>query len=283
MKNSTKILFTGLVATGKTTYIAAMWYMLFHNRKSQLALGELTTEDEYLNIICEKWMSFEPVLRTPLKNSGEKVTINVVDKITGKTIELNIPDFSGETFRSHFDQREWTEEFKEILKDTSGVLLFVNPTQTNNMPKLVIREHELMRLFGEEPNNDGVIFEKYDPSHTPNQVKIVEELQFFEKYGDIESPLKIAIIISQWDDVDKAKENLPAPEQWLKHHLPLLYQYCKCNSSIFQVRVYGISAQGGDYRDREELAEKNHLERVFITDGNECNNDILKPIIWVTE
>jgi hypothetical protein len=228
-------------------------------------------------------MRFEPVPRTnQAKTAGEQVRINMVRTSNGETITLDIPDFSGETFRKHFENREWDPEFRDAIADLQGIVLFINPDDLNNRPRLLILENEYKQILGIKEDNDVVDFVPYDTSHTSNQVKLVDCLQFIEKYGRIARPIKISIAISMWDRLELVGNKL-TPEEWTKLQLPLLYQYMFCNSEIFETKYFGVSSQGGNYDDRESLAVGNAMERVKVVEGTVQNHDICRPILWITE
>lgn len=281
-----KILFTGLPLTGKTTFIAALWYMLYnHKNDAKLKLGPLTgVDDQYLNEMSDAWMRYEDVPRTSRnKLAGENVTINTINMENGQNILLDIPDFSGETFKDHYDQRVWTEDFYNRIQDTSSIMLFVSPRQRNNRPKLIVMEQDLLRHMGAKIPKKIVDFTEYDPEYTPNQVKIVDELQFFKKYANWQWPIKIALMISAWDGVQVQPDVTTTPEEWLKWHVPLLYQYLKCNPELFDVRYFGISAQGGNYKNKEQIVEIDPMDRIQLQQDKVYINDITNPILWLAE
>ncbi len=281
-----KILLAGLHNTGKTTYIAALWYMLSNYDNSfPIKLGSLEHgEDEYLNRIANAWMRFEPVPRTnQAKLQGEQVIINVIDNENGETFSLDIPDFSGETFKKQFENREWDLEFQSAVEGLHGMVLFINPTDENNMPKLLQLINEIQQFYGISENNDGVQFVPYDSSHTCNQVKLIDCLQFLARYGKTSYPLKVSIVISLWDKVEPIAEYTHIPEIWVEKHLPLLHQFLTTNSETFNCCYFGISSQGGDYDQRESLAELDPMKRVRVCEGGTISNDISKPILWITK
>ena len=70
--------------------------------------------------------------------------------------------------------------------------------------------------------------------------------------------------------------------------MPLLQQYIKANHTLFDVKVYGVSAQGGSFankKSRTTLANNNVVpsNRIIIEfDGNE-SKDITEPIKWIMD
>ncbi len=283
-----KILLLGLPNTGKTTFIAALWYYVRSDAATKsLILNSLEKgEHEYLNKISMEWLSFEKVPRT---NPGviEPVLMNLKNVKTGEIILLDIPDFSGEIFREHFDNREWSKELFELFDEIVGTLIFINPNDHKNRPALVSDAIEAAAILGEVPPliNDLSKLIPWDSTHTSNQVKLVEHLQMISYYKDEILPMKIGIIISAWDKVEDIKEPKVYPEEWLKLHLPLLYQYLTTNQSNFICEYFGISAQGVDYDDKDginELFDVPAEDRICVKQGNNIFNDIAQPISWVS-
>lgn len=279
-----KILLAGLHNTGKTTYIAALSYMLSNFDESfPFRLGSLENgEDEYLSIIANAWMRLEPVPRTNhTKLQGESVSINVINNSDGEKFSLQIPDFSGETFRRQFENREWDQEFEETVRGLSGMMLFINPTDVNNRPKLLIARNEAEQALGIFNTNHGVEFKPYSTEDTCNQVKLADCLQFITQYASTRFPIKLAVVVSMWDQVQTLGEE-SSPTDWIKYQTPLLYQYLSCNSEYFCTKFFGISSQGGDYEEREKIVELDSMKRVLVVDDFSASNDITQPIVWIT-
>jgi GTPase SAR1 family protein len=276
------ILFSGLPGSGKTTYLAALWYYIFNNRADigytcdSLEDTELT----YLNSISRSWASCSKVIRTN-QNKIEMVDLKMIHTASKKSIALRIPDLSGETFNSLFRDREWLEEFDNLIENVKGLVLFLNPSDQKNKPKLIDQEKEKYRIFDADlvnNNPDSAWTDKLVPS----QVKLVDFLQMvdFHKPNSIK---KIAVIISSYDLVKSGKE----PEKWCKEELPLLHQYLQANMEIFTAKYFGVSSQGGTYENdkikEKLLAVEDPLERISVTDGITISNNILSPLLWITD
>ena len=54
--------------------------------------------------------------------------------------------------------------------------------------------------------------------------------------------MKVALIVSAWDLAPAAATDA---EKWLKDRYPLLSQYLRNSEGVLDVRIYGVSAQGG--------------------------------------
>lgn len=274
------IIFSGLPNSGKTTFIAALWYSIF-NRTDEggyMCDSLENAENTYLDSITESWMLCNDVIRTA-QHKPENVVIKIKNDSLDDRITLNIPDISGETFNSQFSQREWDDNFDSIIKEAQGLLLFVDPRDKQNMPRLIFAENAYYRIF-----DDGAINEKplvpWTEKLAPSQVKLVDFLQMLDMHnqGVI---TKISVIISCWDLVSSQI----SPENWCQNQLPLLHQYLKANNENLKVKYFGVSSQGGTYDDEDlknALLTKEPLDRIMVTDGIQSSNDILKPILWIT-
>lgn len=278
------VLFAGLPQTGKTSYMAALWYYIFNSYANQeYTVSTLANEErEYLNTRSNEWASCEPVLRTS-QGVIEHVSISMKKEATGEIFKLSIPDISGEAFRRQFSTREWGLEFEDIINDTSGILLFIDPMDERNMPKLIYQNNIHYKFFGENPPTPEDK-ESWSPDNVPNQVKLADFLQAIDYHrpGMISA---VSVIISFWDLVEKTMAPKD-PKEWCKVNLPLLYQYLEANDTLFKTKYFGVSAQGGNYEDE---AEKNslftipELDRIIIVEGREKSNNILSPILWITD
>ena len=84
--------------------------------------------------------------------------------------------------------------------------------------------------------------------------------------------LNIRFVVSAWDLVEKEFEtDKLTPEGYIKTKLPLLYQYLMCNAEKFNYEIWGVSAQGGDFNDKEDLKRlqsENDENFVYVVDNN---------------
>lgn len=304
-----RILFAGMYESGKTTFIAALWdYINSDKADKKLALNSLVnSENQYLEKIRAEWLQCTKVTRTYLNVKSETVHMNVLNTTNSKNLILEIPDFSGELFNSHFHLREWENDYENIVNEMGGILLFINPKDNRNRTQYiadaVLIESDIVSELNDKPiikqaKNDiqsdleiskenavnSIDFSKWSEEYTSNQVKLVEALQFIASQIEILTPKRISVVISRWDLIeDIGKET---PFHWLQTKMPLLHQFLICNDDIFQFQVFGVSAQGCDYSNEDErmhlLGLEPHerpqvkLEKSFI-------NDIAEPIIWLTK
>lgn len=291
-------LLVGLPSTGKTTFVAALWHVI-ESGEVQTSL-DLSRPDEnlkYLNEIRDQWLGAEELERTK-GSKPNRVHFEAVDKDSGATTTIDLPDIAGETYKSHVTDRRWGRAFAKATKDATGVLIFIHPEEVRE-PNMIQETYdedfggpsspgstpastgdELRE--GGEPQSDDV---QWDMEEAPTHVQMVELLQFLDNQLECVRPFPVCVVISAWDLVESATlpgKNAPKPVDWLEENLPLLHQYLRANPERFTTRVYGVSALGGSLEnDRDTLRSKlNQSERVKVRRGDKETHDITAPLKW---
>jgi hypothetical protein len=300
--SSNRILFAGMHESGKTTFIAALWdYINSDKNDKTITLNSLAnSENQYLEKIRSEWLQCKKVSRTNL-NDSETVRMNATNQSNGENLILEIPDISGELFNSHFQLREWDTDFDSIVNQMGGILLFINPKDKRNRTQYISDaipiESEIASDITEnketQKDNTGektletktdIDFIKWSEEHTSNQVKLVETLQLIAARKEIQSPLRVSVVVSRWDLIEENGGGTPA--NWLKLKMPLIHQYLACNQHLFNAQVFGVSAQGGDYGNTDERNRLLSIEpfaRPQVKLDSTFINDITVPIIWLTQ
>jgi hypothetical protein len=277
-----KQLLIGLPATGKTTFLAALWHVVESDEiPGSLRLKMLDGDRTYLNKIRNDWLSCRPLGRTTI-TAEQLVSMQLIEPATGRTAEIFFPDMSGESFSRQWTDRSWTKEYDALVRDAMGVLLFVHPAKITEPMRIDIANSLVEELDAVADSDSAAQDEEvaWDPALTPTQVQLVELLQFLLVRIADRTPFRIAIIVSAWDLVCQQGRS---PEEWLTRHLSLLDQYLKGNPELFTTRVYGVSAQGGDLQqDVDRLREEHRpCERITIV-GQDClPHDLTAPVRWL--
>src|SRR5258708_35992349 len=281
---SNQFVMIGLPATGKTSFLAALWYLVHHGEvEHRLTIERMEGDNSHLNRISDLWASFELVPRTST-NSESIVSMVLNDTSTKKSITLTFPDLSGESFMSQWVDRHFTASYDEFLKKSIGGVLFISSLNYQKPAKIVSAE-PLLKEMGEagQPNEekDEEGFVPWDSTQAPTQVQLVELLQFIAGREYFKPPFRLALVISAWDDVLKVKKTSPA--KWLAGEMPFLSQFLESNRRLFDFNVYGVSAQGGDYnKDVDELTGMSASERILIEgDGVKNPHDLTELLTWL--
>jgi hypothetical protein len=273
----------GFQASGKTTFAAALWHLL-DSREVPTALqkGKHTGDFSYLEEIAQAWSEGWELDRTKTKQI-EAIKINLLHAATKSEVALEFTDLSGETFESAFATRLCSPEFVEMAKRAEGLLLFVSASR-------VIDSVAILDVLDPEEDTaepEQVEDAKWDPSKTPLQVQLVDLLQSLRHPPFNKSPLKVAVIVSAWD---LAKETATDADRWLAGRYPLLHQFLNNNEGIVDVRVYGVSAQGGQLskkdtepgKDRERLLSVTPpSKRIEIVGPGAAEHDLSRPLFWL--
>ena len=283
MKASHKqLLVVGLPATGKTTFLAALWHVAESTEiDCSLVLRELHGNREHLNKIRKDWLGCRRPDRTRVIDE-QIVSMKLVRPGGEETIEVFFPDMSGESFRLQWTDRRWKKSYQELVEKAAGALLFIHPDEVIEP----IRIDEADRLLTELPESPDLgthtteEFVEWDPSHAPTQVKLVELLQFISTHRSAGS-FRTGIIVSAWDLISESNKQ---PDEWVNGRLPLLSQYLKANSTSLPYRIFGLSAQGGDYLrgDSDRLARFTVPSKRIIVVGPDCGpHDLTAPVAWL--
>jgi hypothetical protein len=129
----------GFQGSGKTTYAAALWYLIDARAKqvtTVLSKGTHRGEYAYLETIADAWERGYQVKRTGV-GTWESVTINLKAETVEGDIELSFIDMSGETFEQIFVSREYDAHLEAMVSGCEGLLLFVSANRQVDDASLV--------------------------------------------------------------------------------------------------------------------------------------------------
>lgn len=281
--NERSVVAIGLPGSGKTTFLAALWHLIT-SREIETKLKFVTLRAgnaAHLNEIAALWRLAKSQERTSV--SGDRM-VSIALKADDRSAEtISFPDVAGEVFRQMWEGRECDQQTTELLA-SPGVLFFIHSDKIN-APGWVVDEARQSRELGIEIEPGQAV--PWNPRLAPTQVQIVDLLQLLQKPPLDIGPRRMAIILSAWDKVEV--EGLP-PRQYLASKLPLLSQYLDHGlSEHWDLRVYGVSAQGGDYdaekskaEDAERLRELDlPSQRILVVQGSERSHDLTDPLFWL--
>lgn len=279
------IVIMGLPGSGKTTFLAALWHLVTaRDIDSALRFSGLGRGDSaHLNAIAARWRDAKVQDRTAV-GGNRLVKMNLTDPL-GNTAGLTFPDTAGEAFARMWEDRECDAAVATTL-DADSVMLFIH-ADTIEPPMWVVDEVALAKRMGLAPPEGDTV--SWHPRLAPTQVQVVDLLQLLTSPRLNRESRRLAIMLSAWD---KAEHEGMLPSAFIKHKLPLLAQYLARNGSRWISRIYGISAQGGDYDATEagtapkaEAAALRKLDRPstrirLVRDGMETH-DLTEPLAWL--
>jgi GTPase SAR1 family protein len=288
------ILICGLPASGKTTFLAALWHVIFQRAdpNAQLKFDSLKDGDyAHLNAISRRWQQAKEQIHTEI--ASEKLVSMNLKGGEDRKIRMTFPDLSGESYQRMWEARECDPQLAQVLGSGEGVLLFVHANRVKRPIGVAEAVAHAEALGGKQP--EPSVSEKWHPKDAPTAVQVVDMLQML-RCKALRSPARrLAIMLSAWDKVED--EGLD-PEAFLARELPLLDQYLRQGDGDWEFRVYGLSAQGGDYepelREGEEI-DPDLKAKVDVIRGIEeasarirllsplPSSDLTEPIVWLTE
>jgi hypothetical protein len=158
----------GLQSSGKTTFAAALWHLLDSREvPTALAKGKHVGDFRYLEEIAQSWCEGWQVERTKMQQV-EQVKINLLHPGSGTELVLEFADLSGEIFEEAFTTRLCPPIFVELVKDASGLLLFVSADR-------LLDDVTILDAFADEdveqagPEDDQGAKVPWDPAKTPQE------------------------------------------------------------------------------------------------------------------
>jgi hypothetical protein len=255
----------GGVSAGKTTFLIALWHVVSDMHKPhKVKLRTLPAIRDRLNELEEFWLQCNPIPRTPLSSSND-IVVGEISVDEDSPLILCIPDRAGESFHHQWAFREVTADYAEAIRRANGVLLFINPERLKRPRTIDAAVQEIADIAGivGAPSRPR----PREASDAPDQVVLVELLQFVEELRAPSRPPKLAVMISAWDLVEH--EGL-TPRQWLEAWAPLLAQFVDANKMKWSTEVFGVSAFGGDpSREKQRLLDVDlPADRPYVIDGN---------------
>ncbi|HEX8016840.1 MAG TPA: hypothetical protein VF465_16535, partial [Flavobacterium sp.] len=249
---SNKCMFLGLPNSGKSSFIGAFWHVVETGEiDAHYKVTTQPSDREYLNALRASFLNCQAPERTKT-DFVKNIELSILDKTSKEEIELVFPDLSGETFSSQFAYRKITDDYIDQIQNCNGIMLFINPDFVKKANLIA----DSFLMFGSEELSNNVeesasSLVPWDVKMSQTQVVIVDVLQMIFKY--ITKPCKISIVVSAWDLIKNMPlaENIQTPAEWLSRELPLLKQYLDANNASFKYNVFGVSAQGGSYKEDE--------------------------------
>jgi hypothetical protein len=287
----------GLPASGKTTFLAALWELVNERRvPKKLRFHSIGDHDlSYLRKIVSVWRSAKEQARTRLTGLSS-VRMNLQDD-AGRMVEVTMPDAPGEEFRSMWEERELGSALGSTLA-YGNIMLLLNGDKIK-APAWVTERAAQRRAT--KADKVATVPREWTPSFAPTQVQLVDLLQQISHPPVGGGGRKIAIMIGAWD---KAEGEGLDPQIFLKKKLPLLNQYLDAGRDGWSSRVYGVSAQGGVYDENDDNIEQQEgaekkvkpkkgrdvdrlrdedipANRIRLVFGEEESKDLTEPLQWL--
>lgn len=269
-----KCFIMGLPGAGKTTFLAALWHTINNNLFSASLKLDRIDNGQYLTQLSQKWVDAEPLDRTVPSN--EQTNLSIKLKAPDESVfDLFFPDLSGETFQKQYVQRSISEELEDYILTADAILFFIHVDSVKSIG--LISEHMTkIQDNGAEPP-----LVRDPKKHDPLQVQVIELMQFIAdiRKGQL---TKVNFVFSAWDLILQTDSGM-TPAIFFSTYMNMLWQFCYSNSDIIHYDIWGISAQGADYAEKDVLLEKDSpVERILVadSDGN-IGSDITLPLYLI--
>jgi hypothetical protein len=272
----------GMPDAGKTTYLAALWHLVTSREvQTSLVLDRLEGDVNYLNEMVESWQRCEKVRRTT-SAEDHPIVIHLKQRATSLPVVLNFTDLSGEKFEQQFASRFCSPEYVAEVNGSGGLLLFINADRPHK--GMTIQDTRGL-LEGDEATTEV----EWQPKFVSEQAQLVDLLQCLQQLPFVQRKRRLALIVSAWDVV----KNRASADDWLLHEMPFLSQHLATNQHLFEVRMWGISAQGGvltndasgkviETEVRTELLRRTPSDRIQCVAPNGNSSDITLPLCWLS-
>tara|TARA_R110001599_G_scaffold163952_1_gene353323 strand:+ start:6740 stop:7603 length:864 start_codon:yes stop_codon:yes gene_type:complete len=287
MMPNSSVVIIGLPGSGKTTYLAALWHSVTSQElETKLKFGKLTLGNQnHLNTIASRWREARVQDRTAI--TGDKIVSMNLATENGHCVDITFPDLPGELYQDILSNRDCRSDLIDHFH-SSGVLLFIH-ADTIEHPRWVFDDNQLGLQCGLKEETETPV--EWQPNLAPTQVKVVDLLQVLSSPPLNVGVRKLAIMLSAWDKVED--EQLP-PAEYVRQKMPLLDQYLKHGTDCWNCRIFGLSAQGGDYdpaddtdtgsTEAEKLRELDApTSRIKLNGPESETHDLTIPLAWIIE
>jgi hypothetical protein len=251
--------------------MAALWLAVDGTGGCRLHLANYQGDRRYLNEIGRRLMRCELPPHTQVgEHSALDLPLRLADGEGGHEMRLIVPDLSGETWQHALEEAEWTAELDGRIQSAAGVIVFVH-SQASSSPTV-------------GPLSASLPAQGQAPATTPfdlTQISADSQLvQLIQMLGSRRRDRRIALIISAWDLVEPGT----SPQQWIDENCKLLSQFMQSRHDV-DLRVWGVSAQGGKFDDPaevEHLIREDAIARLTVCDADGNDGSIADPVLWAT-
>lgn len=297
--NKKKVFMIGMPSSGKTTYLASLCRLLLYGEQdAELKLDTKDVPDGFDRV--GKFIKYLNSYKTVERTYGAdfyKVKLNLYNQ-KQECIQFVVPDLSGEIFRDLVYDRRIPSNIMDQIIESDMLLFFINVNTMVPEERIKIGEKSAMKQLNEEQGETNIKSaenkaEERFKNKEKEQAENNEEEQ--KKYNNqsalvellhsivylVPHSLNVRFVISAWDLVEKEfEQDKVKPEEYIKIKLPLLFQYLVFNSKLIDYEIWGVSAQGGDFEDKDDLLKLqsgNGEDYVYVIDSEaEISKDLTK-------
>lgn len=271
---STKFFMVGMPGSGKTTYLAMLSNMLVDGGKDaklSKKVEDMPEGYEYFSRFGKQLLECKELDRTQ-RLVYNNLRITLYDAL-GNEYLLDVPDISGEVFRDLVKDRRISQEIVDRIGESDCLLFFINYKNMSWERRIPLQKEN-----SDKKNIDVKKKETADLNLTDkreaNQSEVVELLQTLLDLK-LNRPY-IRFVLSAWDKVEAEEGKDILPSKFVEKMFPLLYQFIETNSKYFNAEYWGVSAQGGDFQNQEDVKrieeEEYHAIKVIEPTGKRSSD-----------
>jgi len=271
-----KIVLLGEPATGKSSLLVALYGALVNRRAGETRIVRTIDDVEFLSRGLQALGRRESVRRTEV-DTHARLMIELAHN--GTAVSMEMPDRSGELLKHMIDARMWDPELRRQLAEAAGAMLFLRADQLEHSAEPASDGHEPAEAAATSAQDDAPA--PWTPAQMPLDVRAVDLLQTVLEERSTALPL--AVIVSAWDRV--GGRTAPPPPVWLAQHVSLLEQVLATHTGQLPHRVFGVSAQGGDFIGGPGVAAaaEDPWDRAFLIGPDGADRTLAEPIRWLID
>jgi hypothetical protein len=283
----------GLPATGKTTYIAALWaYLTSGLPEGGYRVSEFPDDPSYLNEIAAAWAAGKGMPRNSL-GATDRIEFTI-ETPSGTNLTIVLPDLPGEVFRNAIIRPMMDEDSAAAVVSSDLLMLFVNGETArtyaalgdHQVPEIEVNVADESRAIPtSEPNEPGE--SSVDRNTGTSREFAIEDLDSDTLNTELLHRLiyltrevglpPLAVVVSAWDAHHCSGDS---PAVWLAREQPMLSQAIEEIGRSVAVGVVGVSGQGANYKDDPTITRKLASERPWGCDASGAVTDIAGPLVW---
>jgi Double-GTPase 1 len=279
------IVMVGLPDSGKTNYLAAVWDALQTNKgrlSAPVPPDEITYVEEAL--ACQSRGEFAPRSDKNIEESRKdfSVSVKLRNAPNSSTIDIVVPDITGELWKSAVATTEIAPEWMTELGKAKGAILFIRlHSEANSAPLDWATTDRLLTMT----KFSAADLKK--SKRLPTQIALCELLRFLEHAlpaSDEGEKPRVAVAVTAWDLMD-GETAAKGPAAFLRKEYPLVAGRLDDIDSL-DVSIFGVSACGGDFEDpvfKERYLKGEVTGYTTIGAGKTLvtETDVTVPIAWV--
>lgn len=256
-----RIAMLGLPRTGKSSYLGTLWHFVEEPSIDEITEIDIEGDRKHVQELADHMRALTDFDRTSF-DEDERFEVDVEFADAG-TVQLVIPDRSGEQLQSLVERREWPHLLSAELEAASGLMVFVHPDELH--PPLDLR----VAPAGAEPG-------EYENKEACTAAQVVDGLENVIEAMTDRWPLNVALVISAFDRVSDT-----SPDEWLRKRLPAVGALMESDPARVRGAVFGVCAQGGSREDRDTVLALGPLhERAWAQGGDGSRVGFSNPVRW---